>query len=390
MIDSFDRLKCFDYLLDEMDEESQLRFEARLSFDGDLRNELKQCEEELALFAEASTPMMSPPSAVWDGILKRIEDSVDKASPKARLAKSVGKLKWRSLAWPLAASVLIAFNVAQFFSNREDQRRDLVQSESDSIELARDQVEAIDALPSEVLREEIYRLQTQIVYLNRRLEEAESGYRLVQELDTLRKRRDELEERIESLEVNYLSLVTIADDLGESENLKEIEDGLGVDLAHSVSMLEGKTGVGFWDRIDERLGDRDLVLLSFDSVRLEANISGYFSSSAKSPEVARSIDAYALAFADIDSRKAIISLGGLPAVQGNETLTLWAVEEETGRYTRIGNLPMTNPGGSMDVAFKIPGGPETVNDYVVSIELIDEAPSPLPSERIVIETIPGP
>lgn len=403
MIGSSDRQRCFDYLLENLSADERLRFESQLAFDEELAAELRACDAELAAFAHAAAPSLAPPPSVWEGIAARLEAPPPVAAPVA------SRSLWKKMAWPLAASLLLAFNVWQLLYDDGDQSEQTAIAENGGSAGTASTVDSEGAASTEQqLRRQIDSLRKQIDDVSDQLafnaEEREAQWTAMQ-LKALRERRDGLEERIESLEAYYLSLIELPRQLGVGGMASsEIEEALGVELAYSENLLLGATAGGIWDQLARTLADSSVAMLSlgepfaqqpigFDSVFVAEQNPATF---ASPPPVG---ETFAFAFVDQATRQAILSLGSLPIVGEAEQLVLWARGVEQERYTRVSELPSYVAGRSANIGIRVPETIEAVSDFVLTVEPAEaEAESETesadanaqPGERVVLQTVPRP
>jgi anti-sigma factor RsiW len=98
------------YLLAELDPAARARFEAHLAADPAANAELKAIADTLGVVAESRGPAPALPPQLRDEMLRQILHH--------RNTASAGRSRWATLAWPLAAAILLALNIAQWLHHR--------------------------------------------------------------------------------------------------------------------------------------------------------------------------------------------------------------------------------------------------------------------------------
>ncbi len=98
------------YLLEELDPAARAQFESRLVADPAAAAELKEIAGTLAGFAQAdapSTPLLAP-----------LKGDMMEQILHARARRTFSAVSLRRFAWPLAAAILLALNIAQWLHSR--------------------------------------------------------------------------------------------------------------------------------------------------------------------------------------------------------------------------------------------------------------------------------
>lgn len=379
------RQRCFDYLLEDMNESERSHFDNQLKMDQSLLYELRKCEEDLANFAEASVLDESPPTRVWDNILSGLELAQTRSRGKTvNVSKISGDSFWKYV-WPVAACILLVFNFAQWYSGKG--------AKSIANQVNEDMYEnngyVVESDSHRQMRGEIVELREKVSELNASLEmaDSENQNRVIAELNALDAERRILIDRIELLETNYLTLVDVARPLLDDGFLSGIGGVFEAD--ESQDEVSENLPAGIWDRLASLVGTRNIAVLSMGIHPVE--VGGYESYSP--PEAfddTVALDPYALSFVNRGTGQAILSLGNLPITESNETLVVWASSEETETLVEIGELPRTLQGTSSDIGFQLPEGFENTSDFILSIEEVGDAARVVPSDRTVANTFDSP
>lgn len=375
-----DRQTCYDYLLESLPGGERASFESRLPFDTALAAELKRCESDLADYAQASVRASRPPERVWRAVQAGMRGE---ARAPVSLAASRRAPGWSAVVWPFAALFLLGLNAWQYSRTSEllDASGEVLPA-SAAAALAESRRAAAEA------QSEIERLNARLAAL----EGAAGGADPARESVALE--RDRLAERLENLEVNYLSLVEVAESLMNGTSLEDRDPLLAERAIELLAQRDGSRMVvsgGLWERVAMRRGDRAVAPLSAEKLPPTYSYNlwtvGNTYHVRKVLEESPQSEPYALAFVDPMSQQAIFSFGNLPELAAEEELVLWIHDEIDGGYAAIGELPRLENGAAGNVAARIPDGYEVSSDFVLSLESDGMDGKTAPGERVVLRTV---
>ncbi len=368
------------YVLGELDEAGRATFEVQLSRSAELQQEVRNCADGFAALAFDASAPRELPAHIWAGIEQRVA-SPEAASPGASVAApsvaaaagSDSTVSWWRVAWPVAAALLFAINLAQWFWPRAPQRGG---------ETARPQIAASrgDAQPG--ARDDDGGSAGDAAGVAMRNGNSTTQNNAGRTQAAPASAVDELTEsraRAQRLAADYRKLAGEYDDLARAV-LPLINSGLldtqrpaiwtaelrGADAGAGVS-------IGLWDRARELVPEAGLALLPD---RWRFSTDGFESLSpdivmTEEPRVdiaATESSPFAMAALNNAQRLGYLDLYNLPVLPSGGSMQLWLQEAGETGYSPVGEVPAVLAGGSGGLVFRIPPGVDAASRILITIE----------------------
>ncbi|MGH8016950.1 MAG: anti-sigma factor domain-containing protein [Opitutaceae bacterium] len=359
------------YVLGELDEAGRATFEVQLSRSAELQQEVRNCADSFAALAHDPNAPRELPAHIWAGIEQRVA-SPDAAAPLEGVAPVDGaRIVWWRFAWPVAAALLFAINLAQWFWPRAPHENG-------------------EAGPREVAgRSGDRQLQADSGAGDSRGPASADGRSGISTTPAIAGRApgipagtvDELTEsraRAQRLAADYRKLAGEYDELARTV-LPLVNSALldaqppAVWTAELRARGEG-TGVsiGLWDRARELVPETGLALLP-DRWGLSAggaeNSPGLGITNEPYLDAER-VDVAPFAMAALNTEQGLgyLDLYNLPLLPPGGNMQLWLQNEGETGYSSIGAVPPVLAGGSGGLVFRIPQGVGETGRILITIE----------------------
>lgn len=385
------------YLLGEQDREEQMAFERRTDADSSLAKVLRETRETLTGFALESTLAEPLGPSIQRENLAGIMAVVD-AEPRVSTATKFLR-RW---AWPLAASILLAFNVWQY--SRPDEVDGHGPGESIPALMERDpSILAETGAVRNSGNSEGFGIDEDGAFLGPETGSEVAGGGAVEE-DIVHIDRKELQ-RLHTIHSDHQRLIYEYERLRteQVEVLEQIasrllaEPGLNrlatMELVDSESYSTGQRK-GLLDFALNLLTEPGIVALDRGMETAVVSVGGQAVSVVDTVSVVPGTDEsteltrvpYAWSVFDETEARGFLNLYNLPVPAAGESLQLWVRPAADSAYLRVGEVPEEYHGGSGILTYTLPGSSMPPAEILITAEPVEA----LPEQPVGLPVLRGP
>lgn len=376
------------YVLGELDESERATFEVHLSRSPELQQEVRNCADTFAMLAVDPGARRSLPAHLWAGVEQRLAFSAAGVAPAAFPAPAPGSphevpASWLRWAWPAAAALFFALNLAQWFWPSAGEvapgDRGVVASDDGTgpSGLAGGGGGERPGNGGDVRTVRSDNMDTAAGSDRGRIAPALAADDAIE----ARAREHGLAKDYRRLSGDYEALANAVVHLVEAGLFDPSQTGnQALELRSRSTGVDAGTSVGLWDRARELVSDGGLALVP-DRWRLGS--TGFDPGVTGDPGAGGQAAPFAMAVLNPGRGLGYLDLYNLPLLPADGSMQLWLQNAEGGGYTSVGEVPPVLAGGAGGLVFRIPAEAEGPIRVIVTIE---RGPVPAqPTGPVVIE-----